>query len=135
MLRKKIFPNLLFFYLLFSFKVFSQTPLKVFITEIAPHKVEEEEEWFEFTIESDSVVDITDWKISNGKSSVRMFEDKKDALVLSQGAKNIAGTEIDFTGSGYSGTGSTRYPEDRLLFLPENRAWFFLEKIPYLSAQ
>lgn len=71
--------------------------LEVQITEIAPHKVNEEEEWFEFVVSGVDEVDMTGWKIQNAKGTTKAFEDFLDRIELGTGITyeqdvwNIAG--------------------------------------------
>lgn len=107
------------------------------ITEISPHKVSDQDEWFEFSLSGTEAVDLTDWQVSNGKST-KTFGDKRDQLVLAQGGQSLAGATVALSGSGtvlagdaFSGSGSSvTLDEDRLIFLPENTAWFFWKKSP-----
>ena len=56
----------------------SSDEFSVKITEIAPHKIAEIDEWFEFSIQSKKAVDITNWKVSDG-GSPKKFIDKKSS--------------------------------------------------------
>ncbi len=107
------------------------------ITEIQPHKIENMEEWFEFEIEGNEAIDISDWQISNGTSSTIKFLDSKNDLILASGAVNLAGREVELTESGtviseeISGLGTTVIlDENRLIFLPQETARFFWTKSP-----
>ena len=57
-------------------KAFLASCLLVCITEISPHKINDESEWFEFYTEQE-VSEIKNWKISNGKSMKNIIEVKQ----------------------------------------------------------
>ncbi len=57
---------------------------EVQITEIQPFKVGSEEEWFEFTVNSKTPIDIAQWKISNGKTT-KTIKTVKEALIMPAG--------------------------------------------------
>ncbi|MCF7917709.1 hypothetical protein K9L27_01735 [Candidatus Gracilibacteria bacterium] len=86
------------------------------ITEISPRKIGIEEEWFEFTLQSDIPIDISNWKISNTKST-KTFLEKKDDLI----------TPIGITM--YTGSGST-VDENQLVFLLPKSTYFTWRKSP-----
>lgn len=49
--------------------------LKVYITEISPHKVGNESEWFEFMIEYEGDLDLSNWSVGNDSENVKLFSD------------------------------------------------------------
>lgn len=92
----------------------------VTITEIAPHKIEDEEEWFEFSVEADGLVDMSNWQVSNTKSTKTFFE-KKGYLVIPE----------TYTGSGTSYTGSGLVADSSDLLVEINgTAIFYWTKSP-----
>jgi len=53
------------------------------ITEISPHKIGTEEEWFEFLItpeEGGELIDMTNWEIRNEKGTIKYFKDFPDQI-------------------------------------------------------
>ena len=59
--------------------VLANTSPKVVISEIQPKKINDQAEWLEFSIESEGEIDISNWKISNGKST-KAFADASSSL-------------------------------------------------------
>ena len=114
---------------------FQSGTVVVKITEIAPINLGANTEWFEFTIEGNEAVDITDWKISNG-GTPKTFGDNKADLVLGQGGQQLSGQVMADTDGRVRETSTAEkitLPADRLIFLPtasENRAWFYWQKSP-----
>ncbi len=129
---RKIF----FLTLVFTTLANAQTP-KVKITEISSQTVGEMKEWFEFSIESERVEEITNWKVSNG-GAPKTFWTARDSLRPEMlfdretfSTTSYSGTE--FSGSGFSGSGKSVFEfADSLVFLPppSGRAWFFWNKSP-----
>lgn len=88
--------------------------VEVQITEIQPFKVGTEAEWFEFSVQSEGVVDLSEWKITNGKTT-KSISSVREKLVIPQ---NLA----ILTGSGYS--------TDSISILPEVATFFTWTKSP-----
>ncbi len=87
----------------------------VWITEVQPFKVSEEEEWFEFLVEDEQLVDIENWKISNG-STQKIIGEVRDSLVYKESER-------------FTGSGST---QDSLIFKPNQKHYFTWNKSPVL---
>ncbi len=111
---------------------------RVQITEISPHKIENEEEWFEFSVEGSQAIDISNWKISNGASVKKTFHSVKDQLHLGQGGEWLQGKSSFLDSNGtirnewhYTGSGSSvTLSEDALILLPNPKAFLWWEKSP-----
>ncbi len=105
------------------------------INEIQAHNVDETEEWFEFYLEGNEAVDISDWQVSNGSGTKKTFLSEKDKLVFVGGGQNLAGQEVILNSNGKvisentEGTTAT-LDADKLIFLPENKAWFYWSQSP-----
>lgn len=146
-MKQKIITKALFIFCIFlwtggrgeAFR--SWKPSSVEISEIAPITIGEEKEWFEFFIESDGAVDISDWKLQKNEGTKKRFLDYREGLEFGDGILNLAGRSVATTGSGFvlsgksfSGTGSEVLPSDRFILFPENKnekMWFFWKKPPF----
>jgi len=65
----------LLFFLLFPFSCFAQAEsFVVQITEISPKKIGNEEEWFEFRVSGNGLIDISGWKFGQGNSLKTLAE-------------------------------------------------------------
>lgn len=84
------------------------TNITVRITEISPQKMGAEEEWFEFTLQADAPIDISDWSVTNG-TSTKTFLEKKSLLI----SENVTENE-----------------EGRLIFSSEQEEYLFWSKSP-----
>jgi PKD repeat protein len=102
----------------------AQTPT---ITEISPRRVNSLEEWFEFSLQSESPVDITDWVIFNDKSSRRVFGDFEDRLIIPNSLENLSGKTVIVDEDQNL---SEDFPADRLIFWPRDLEYFYWEKSP-----
>ena len=123
----------------FAFR--SAENFNVKITEISPISIGSDSEWFEFSVSSDAGIDLSEWKISNGKTT-KKFSDHRSKLQFGTGVESLAGktkilTGVDFSSGsgfvvdGYSGSGfSETFADDSLVFLPKSRAWFWWEPSP-----
>lgn len=85
----------------------------VWITEVQPFKIDDEEEWFEFLVEDEQQTDISGWKVSNGKTK-KIIGDVGDQLIY------------DSSGL-FSGSGSV---SGDLVFLPNQQHYFSWKKSP-----
>lgn len=74
---------LFYFALLCPWLVNAQT---VQITEIAPHTLALQPEWFEFRVSGLETIDMTDWHISNGENKSKPFKDFMETLTAGEGA-------------------------------------------------
>ncbi len=92
-------------FILFTTVVYA---VDVQITEIQPFKVGNEEEWFEFSVQSDEVIDISQWRISNGKT-VKSIGAVRDKLVIPEKTTLL-------TGSGFSADGLFLLPVEKTFF-------------------
>ena len=64
------------------------TEVNVRITEIQPHAMGEEPEWFEFIIETErSIIDISQWRIDKGDGNEKIFQDHADTIFVGEGFK------------------------------------------------
>lgn len=72
---------------------------EVEITKIQPVSLNSGETWLEFSIQSDSAVDITDWEISNTIKSQKLPE-LADNLILISDSQNLAGSSIHLNNQG-----------------------------------
>ena len=116
-------------------------PEKVQISEIAPEKIADEDEWLEFWMESENAVDFENWTLQN-HSTQKTFSQSPETFFAGAGAIPLAGQTVEITGTGtyfYSGTGYSgsgdffTFAEDSMVFLPESesaRAWFFWSTSP-----
>ncbi len=66
-------------------EVFAQT---VQITEIQPHKIGNEEEWFEFSISDTSEINMSEWALESN-STKKLFLDHQEILEFSENAQKI----------------------------------------------
>ncbi|PID70405.1 hypothetical protein CSB37_01805 [bacterium DOLZORAL124_38_8] len=89
---------------------FSQQPFTATFKHIAPSTYNDQPEWFSVQIESEGAVDLSDWSISNGKTT------KKLSKLFSQ----IQYLEDEFT-TNLAGTTHKNiiYPTNRLFLLPK----------------
>lgn len=67
-------------YLLFELN--SARALEVLITEIQPFSLKPEAEWFEFSVQSDTPVDITQWSIKNNRGTTKKIGDNLSSLEI-----------------------------------------------------
>jgi hypothetical protein len=88
--NKKFLKFYLLFLLIGSF-TYAQS---VTITEIAPHRIEDEDEWFEFVLRAEGLVDMKNWKVSNTKST-KTFSEKKDLLQVPQLYTGSGTSQVD----------------------------------------
>ncbi len=105
------------------------------INEIQVHNVGAEDEWFEFYLEGNEAVDISDWQVSNGSGTKKRFLDEKDKLVFVGGGQNLAGQEVILNAENKVVAGNTEgttttLDADKLIFLPETKAWFYWNPSP-----
>ncbi len=82
----------LLFVLLFNFTLAQSLQ----ITEIQPHKINEEEEWFEFSVSEIDILDVSGWKISNG-STVKKFSDYAESLLFDSRAELVGELTFNLT--------------------------------------
>lgn len=98
---------------------------KVEITKINPVQLDSGDAWLEFSILSDSAVDITDWQISNTNTSQKLSE-LAESLVLISDSDNFAGFSVHLNNQGLAKISEQDLapnfilPEDRLIFSAKN---------------
>ena len=72
------------------------------ITEITPHTLAHQPEWFEFRVSGTDTVDMTDWHISNGKNKPKPLADFIETLAAGEGASKTENEFIfDLNQTGY----------------------------------
>ncbi len=110
---------LVFIILLFFVSV-AVKALGVEISEIAPQKINEQEEWFEFSVETGDEVNMNDWAIQNEKGTTKLFRDFADQLQFDQNAKI----------QNFSGSGSGGSINPILIFTILEKSYFYWNKSP-----
>lgn len=142
--------KILFFLLsvLFIFKIFEvngENKILVKITEIAPIKIQDENEWLEFKIQSNEMVDLQNWKIQKNNNSPIPFSTIKDQLKFGVSVKKVENQSVFLSGSGFvlSGSGFSEsdasienfsLQENGLFFTAtqtDNSMYFFIDDLPF----
>jgi hypothetical protein len=90
------------------------------ITEITPHTLAHQPEWFEFRVSGTDTVDMTDWHISNGKNKPKPLADFIETLAAGEGASKTENEFIfDLNQTGYfSFSPSPSAPQKLLVWKP-----------------
>jgi len=101
----------LFLSFVLTFLIKAQENIAVQITEVLPFTIEEEKEWFEFSISATSEIDLTDWIISNGKTE-KKIKDVVSELLWNENVEKIENNE------------------DKILFKTDKNALFSWKKSP-----
>jgi len=84
-----------------SFMGFEALAQTVQITEIAPHTLAQQPEWFEFKVSGVETVDMNNWQISNGSTKPKLFAEQAEKLVPGAGSANSGELEFKFESEGY----------------------------------
>lgn len=128
----------LFFPIFFTFAFEGFDRIK--ISEVSPVKIDEEE-WFEVQIfPGDGILDLTDFRLGNGKYTPKKFVDFRDDIYGGDNLENLAGglVNTDFlvgSGASFSGSGSLMQADKgSLLFSlvdPNSSGFFSVQPSPF----